>query len=148
MTIGRAIETVDRLRPNRFERVDKIRWLSELDALIWHDLIATHEQNAQCAPPEGWACTDCTGFIGYDEHTDDDTELLAAFPHDNIYQFWLESQIDLNNMEIAKYNNSRAMFNNAYVTYTDWYNRTHMPKQVGGFRFTERRKVLPDALST
>lgn len=149
MTIGMAIETVDRLRPNRFSREDKIRWLSELDALIWQDLISTHEQATACTPREGWGCCDAGAeFVGYDTSTEDNTELLAQFPHDSIYQFWLESQIDLNNMEIGKYNNSRNMFNNAYVTYTDWYNRTHMPKQAGGFRFTERRKVLPDALST
>lgn len=140
MTLGKAIETIDRLKPNMFTQEDKVRWISELDALIWQDLISTHEPSAPCAGGD---------WTGYPDDAEHDTELLVKFPHDNIYIRWLESQIDLHNKEIAKYNNSRAMFNNAYVTYTDWYNRTHMPKQVGGFRFTEgRRAGDKDALSS
>lgn len=154
MTIGEAIAIVDRLRPNRFTRADKVRWLSELDAQVWHDLISTHEQpvhecRAEC---EGWVLEPCDvkkPYPEYNESTADSAELLVKFPHDSIYQRWLESQIDLHNMEITKYNNSRSLFNNAYLTYTDWYNRTHMPKQAGGFRFTEvRRAGEQDALST
>lgn len=161
MNIGKAIETVDRLRPNHFQRVDKVRWLSELDALIWHDLIATHEQPApdrvQICECEGWVPDPCertkpaqkTEFAGYPEDAADDTELLVKFPHDALYLRYLESQIDLHNMEITKYNNSRSLFNSAYLTYTDWYNRTHMPVQAGGFRFTEGRKAGGvDALAT
>ena len=136
MKVMEIIALVDGLRPNRFSNAEKFRWLSDIDGLIHRELLESHE-----GAPE-------SAFAGYAEGVDDDTELLAPFPYDALYRWYLESQIDLNNMEIAKYNNSRAMFNNAYVTYTDWYNRTHMPKQAGGFRFTERRKVLPDALST
>ena len=162
MTINEAISTVDRLRPNRFSREDKVMWLSELDALVWHDLIATHEQIKPCTQMpcrdqcEGWVPDPCDPpkpvpkpYPEYDESTPGDTVLLVKFPHDSIYLRWLESQIDLHNMEITKYNNSRSLFNNAYLTYTDWYNRTHMPKQVSGFRFTEGRKAgEQDALST
>lgn len=160
MTIGKAIEIVDRLKPNKFQRIDKIRWLSELDALIWHDLISTHEQPVKrpCTTEcEGWVPDPCdqtepvrhVGFDGYPEDAPDDTELMVKFPHDTLYLRYLESQIDLNNMEITKYNNSRSLFNNAYLTYTDWYNRTHMPVQAGGFRFTEARRAGDmDALAT
>lgn len=160
MTIGKAIETVDRLRPNHFQRIDKVRWLSEVDALIWHDLIATHEQPVQHVREgecEGWVPDPCdppqhvrhVGIEGYPEDAPDDTELLVKFPHDTLYLRYLESQIDLNNGEITKYNNSRSLFNSAYMTYTDWYNRTHMPAQAGGFKFTEgRRAGEMDALAT
>ena len=151
MTIGKAIETVDRLKPNRFERIDKVRWLSELDALIWHDLVATHHMPAPCAQAfEGWlGVCGSNGFEGYPEDVDDDTELMVRFPHDNLYLRWLESQIDLCNGEITRYNNSRNLFNHAYLTYTDWYNRTYMPVQAGNFRFTEGRKAgEKDALAT
>lgn len=150
MTINEAISTVDRLRPNRFSREDKIRWLGELDAMVWQELVMTHDHPAM-HNGEGWvgeAQIDPV-FPGYKSDTPGDTELLVKFPNDSLYLRWLESQIDLHNAEITKYNNSRAMFNNAYLTYTDWYNRTHMPKQVSGFRFTEGRKAgEKDALSS
>jgi len=138
MTVIEVIGLVDRSRPNRFTAAEKFRWLSDIDGLICRELMDTHEDSPRVGP-----------FLGYTEGVDENTVLLAPFPYDALYRWYLESQIDLHNMEITKYNNSRSLFNNAYLTYTDWYNRTHMPKQVSGFRFTEGRKAgEQDALST
>lgn len=127
MTVKEAIALVDRLKPNRFSEEDKIKWLSEIDGLIVRELVETHENS----PLEGV-------FEGYNK-SDKSTDLIAPYPYDTLYRWYLESQIDLGNMEIDKYNNSKTMFNNAYLTYTDYYNRTHMPKRrTQGFVFTER----------
>lgn len=126
MTVKEVITMVDRLKPNKFSEMDKLRWLSEIDGLIVRELIETHEGS----PLE-------EEFEGYGK-ADMNTDLIAPHPYDSLYRWYLESQIDLGNMEINKYNNSKTMFNNAYLTYTDYYNRTHMPKKrVSGFRFTE-----------
>lgn len=138
MTVIEAIGIVDGTKPNRFTAADKFRWLSDIDGLICRELLDTHEDSPRVGP-----------FAGYAEGVDENTVLIAPFPYDALYRWYLESRIDLNNMEITKYNNSRALFNSAYLTYTDWYNRTHMPRQVSGFRFTEGRKAgEADALST
>ena len=137
MKIKDAIALVDRLKPNKFSVADKVAWLSEIDGLIVRELVETHEN-----PPVNG------DFGGY---TDDnlEVELIAPYPYDILYRWYLESQIDLGNMEINKYNNSRTLFNNAYLTFTDFYNRTHMPKQrVPGFIFTERSGGEKDALSS
>ena len=137
MTVYEAIENVDKIKPNRFSEEEKIKWLSEIDGLIVRELIDTHED-----PPISGE------FKGYSQ-MDMNAELIAPFPYDQLYRWYLESQIDLGNMEINKYNNSRTMFNNAYLTFTDHYNRTHMPKQrVQGFIFTERTGGGKDALSS
>lgn len=129
MTVKEAIALVDRLKPNKFSETDKIKWLSEIDGLIVRELVDTHEDS----PLE-------EEFEGY-RATDKNTELIAPYPYDILYRWYLESQIDLGNMEINKYNNTKTLFNNAYVNYTDYYNRTHMPKRrVRGFRFTEGGK--------
>lgn len=138
MTVNEVIGIVDRSKPNRFTAAEKFRWLSDIDGLICRELLDTHEESGRAGQ-----------FSGYAEGVDENTRLIAPFPYDALYRWYLESQIDLHNMEIAKYNNSRNLFNNAYLTYTDWYNRTHMPKQVSGFRFTEGRKAgEKDALSS
>lgn len=127
MKVNEAIALVDRLKPNKFSQEDKIKWLSEIDGLIVRELVDSHEDS----PIEG-------EFSGY---TDDDMDavLIAPFPYDQLYRWYLECQIDLGNMEINKYNNSKTMFNNAYMTFTDFYNRTHMPIQrVKVFGFTEK----------
>ena len=138
MTVIEVIALVDRSRPNRFTAAEKFRWLSDIDGLICRELLDAHEDSPLIGP-----------FSGYKEGVDENTVLIAPFPYDMLYRWYLESQIDLHNMEITKYNNSRSLFNNAYLTYTDWYNRTHMPKSTGGFRFTEGRKAgETDALSS
>ncbi len=138
MTVIEAITLVDRLRPNRFTAAEKYRWLSDIDGLICRELIETHGDSPLKGP-----------FEGYTEGLDDNAVLIAPFPYDALYRWYLESQIDLCNGEITRYNNSRNLFNHAYLTYTDWYNRTHMPVQAGNFRFTEGRKAgEKDALAT
>lgn len=138
MTAGEAIAFVDKMKPNRFSAEEKFRWLTDIDGMIVRELIETHEDSPLTAP-----------FVGYRPEKDEDTVLIVPAPYDGLYRWYLESQIDLGNMEIAKYNNTKALFNQAYITYTDHYNRTHMPKQRGGFRFTERsRGGEQDALSS
>ena len=43
MTIREAIELVDRLKPNQYGSADKLRWLSELDGVVWHEIWSAHE---------------------------------------------------------------------------------------------------------
>ena len=138
MTVIEAIALVDRLKPNKFTEADKVKWLSDIDGLIVRELVDTHENR----PLEG-------NFEGYiDLVSSGEKELIAPYPYDILYRWYLESQIDLGNMEIAKYNNSKTLFNNAYSTFTDHYNRTHMPRQqVSGFTFTAGRREK-DARST
>ena len=135
MKAGEAIALVDKLKPNKFSAEEKYRWLTDIDGMIVRELIETHEYS----PLEG-------GFAGYSPDTDAETELLVPAPYDILYRWYLESQIDLGNMEIGKYNNTKSLFNSAYLTFTDYWNRTHMPKSKGGFRFTERREY--NALSS
>ena len=138
MTVTEAIALVDKMKPNRFSIEEKFRWLTDIDGMIVRELIETHENSPLTEP-----------FDGYISGRDDDAVLIAPAPYDSLYRWYLESQIDLGNMEIAKYNNSRNLFNQAYLTFTDHYNRTHMPRQRGGFRFSQRRKGgEQDALSS
>lgn len=127
MKISEIIAMVDRLKPNYHTADDKVKWLEDIDGMIVRELIDTHEDSPLNGP-----------FEGYDADKDMAKELLVPAPYDVLYRYWLESQIDLANMELGKYNNSRNLFNAAYVTYTDHYNRTHMPRRKSGFSFTQR----------
>ena len=105
MTIMEAITRFDALKPNAFSLEDKKRWIATLEGTIEREIIDTHE-NAE--KPEG-------------------EELLATHPYDEVYIRYLEMQADYSNGELAKYNNSSALFNNAYSAFARYYNRTHMP---------------------
>ena len=113
MTIREAIDTADRLKPNQYDYDTKVQWLSNLDGMIFREVIKTHDQQ----PVEM--------FHGY-EKADSDTPLLIPFPYDDdVYVSYLHSQIDKANGETAKYNASATQFNAAYIRFQDWYGRTH-----------------------
>lgn len=119
MKIKDALERIDGLRPNTYRDSEKIAWLSALDARIHKEVLMTHEHTQ---PEES--------FTGYTTQTDRDTELLACFPYDTLYLYYLESQMDYSNGEMGKFNNSAAMFNSAYAEYANYINRTRLP--IGG----------------
>lgn len=167
MTIQKALDRVDLLKPNKQPKAMKIAWLSELDGLIWKEIVSQHRLGNGGRPvnkteivasvypayrdqvwepgtteaemAEAWYAEhpyisrdEDTGemvYTGYDEDTDPGTELIAPFPYDEIYGYYLMAQVDLQNQEITKYNNDKALFNHAYDMLSDYWTRTHMPKQ-------------------
>lgn len=122
MTIMEVIHRIDELKPNNYTRDEKIAWLSTLDGLIKSEIIDTHEDGEKIV------------FDGYNDN-DTNTTLLVPEPYDVLYLRWIEAQIDYTNGEYGKYNNSLAAFNDAYEHFERYYNRSHMPKSKGRFRF-------------
>jgi hypothetical protein len=116
MTIIEAINRIDILKPNTYAQETKVYWLSKLDGIIFDKIIKTHEG------------AEIEEFKGYDAETPIDTKLIVSAPYDDIYIKWLEAQIDYANREYDKYNNSIMAYNEVYVEFERYYNRTHMPK--------------------
>lgn len=151
MTIQEAMDRVDEMKPNKQSQTLKVRWLSELDGIIWRELEKTHRgaygtpgerppwENEDGSIDPYWNIQEGSGnstqpaeeseFTGYDNITDWETELKAPFPYDEIYPFWLMVKIDLQNMEWDKYENDRQLFNGAWANLSSWWTRTHMPNQ-------------------
>lgn len=125
MTIKEAVELADRLSPNQYPISMKIHWLSKLDGRTYRELIATHANPA------------IDSFDGYVPDSGQDTELLIEEPYDeDVYNYYLQAKIALENGEISKYNTMIIMYNTAFLAYSGYYNRTHMPLPSGQhFRF-------------
>ena len=119
MTIAEALAMVDALKPSKWTSTQKIKWLSDADSAIFDEIISTHEADD----------TTPTSFVGYTSETETSTVLLAPAPYDQLYRWYLESQIDLSNMELGKYNNSAALYTAAYQSFAAYYNRKHIPLQ-------------------
>ena len=118
MTIREALETVDRLKPNQYGSADKLRWLSELDGIVYRDIICTHEHEKEPEP-----------FTGYGEDVDLETQLLIPWPYDEIYRWYLGMKICDANGETTKYANEAAKYNSYNQGYFNAYNQAYMPKQ-------------------
>ena len=108
----------DQMKPNMMPREMKIRFLQELDQMIYEEILLKHEHTQEEeTKPE------------YDSDTDPGTELLVPDTYAMVYVYWLMSKIDMQNLEMDKYNNDRALFEHAYAEMHDWWNRTRMPVQ-------------------
>lgn len=146
MTIEQAIDRADRLRPNQFSVTEKVRWLSELDAQVYSEVLLMAEENwkfktyientedengnvIQTKEIEDTSTlVPAFDFDGYDETTPLDTPLLIEDIYANVYVDYLISKFDYANREYASYNNSALVFNNQYQSYTVWYRRNHKPR--------------------
>lgn len=130
MTIVEVLRKVDMLKPNRFTKEQKIGWLDEIERQLWFDVVSTHENPMGIMQRK------------YDVNSDPDIVLIAPPPYDEVYTLYLQCQIDLGNMEIAKYNNDKTLFNNALMSFRDYWNRTFMPcERAHCFAFDERRRL-------
>ena len=123
MNIQEALDLADQMKPNMMSRQVKIAFLQELDQLIYKEILLKHVHT-----PEEEVLPE------YESDDTGSTELLVPDPYGTeMYMAWLMSKIDLLNQEIDKYNNDRAMFENAYDTMSDWWTRTRMPLQAMPF---------------
>lgn len=152
MTLNSAITRVDKLKPNQYETVDKIRWLEELDGDIRREIIETHEGGAQFIasrnPADGALSTSeidtaTTGGTdtadvavpfpwGDGERSEDirvvgGLNLFAPEPYSRLYEYYLEMQVARYNGESVLLSNATAQFEEAYASWRRFYNRTHMP---------------------
>lgn len=121
MTVQEALDITDEMKPNMMSETLKLRYLTEIEDLIWDEIISKHED-----APEGIEEKPTYS----DLETEGDTELIIEDPYSMVYVYWLMSKIDIQNQEDARYNIDRAHFENAYETMSDWWTRNHMPKQV------------------
>ena len=148
MTIQEALDMIDMIKPNMVPPEAKVRWLGDLDGMLWREVVLAHEHGeapARPKPPsvdpfdrkpmhtmqderqEGHEAEH--SLPDYDMVTDLGTQLLAPHPYSKMYPLYLAQQIDLANAEIEKYNNDSALFQTAFNDYNAWYTRTHMPRQ-------------------
>lgn len=123
MRIVDAISRVDALYFNTFSNDEKVAWLAKLDGLILEQVIAAHEGAEKVC------------FSGYDPLGDLQTRLLVDAPYDEMYIPWLQAQMELALRETEGYNAAITTFNAEYGAFVNSYNRSHMPKSHGIFRY-------------
>ena len=119
MTIQAVIDAIDELKPNMIPARQKIAWLSELDGKVFREVLMTHE-----GMPAG------IEFKGYDQDERPDTVLLIPDDYAEVYQHYLAAEIDNVQRETNEYTKNMMRFNASWQTFCDYWNRTHMPRQI------------------
>lgn len=125
MTVQEAIDYVDKMRPNQFDTETKVEWLSKLDGQIFREVVLTHEGFLPHQEAPRYVC----------DHME--ARLLVPCPYDEeVYGYYLMARIDKENAEFNRYNQDITMYNNAYLRFQNFYNRTHTPlPRHSQFRF-------------
>lgn len=110
-TINLAIQSAMKLHPDSIDDATKCRWISELDGKIMRETM--HQ----------------SGFEGYKFPQDADKKLLVESPYDNIYELYIIAMGDFFSGELASYNASAVLFEQAYSEFRKSYLRNNMPPQ-------------------
>ena len=101
--------------PNQYTTAEKRRWLLQAEGFVVREVHQPHAGGEEAQVPP--------------EDTGEDTVLLVQPPYDELYRHYVEAQIHYANGEMERYNNDCAAWNNALLTYRDFWCRSHMPRQ-------------------
>lgn len=122
MTVAGMLEQYNMERPNSIEDSVKKEFLRKCEANIIDNVILLYEPAVGERTEEEWQ-----------EHLDTfdyDTELLLGEPYDDIYIYFIDQRICLNNNDKARYNVATRLFDNMFLAYKQKYNREHYPRQT------------------
>lgn len=109
------IARVDENRPNAFSSATKMKWISDLDGKIAADVFLmdiAQIRELEYRHPDGL-----------------EQEPLVTFPHDDIYDLWLEAKIDAANGEYNRYQNTMQLYNESYGNFVRWFASVYEPAQ-------------------
>lgn len=130
MTVSEAIGLLDSYRPNLYSESDKVKWLSMLDEIVFLEIFKTHHipDHEEDEFPEYRIPS--PDDPDYDQKYADlmATTLIVPEPYaEDVYINYLESRVDKENAEIAKYNIDVSLFNQGYMAFADFMNRKYRP---------------------
>lgn len=131
MTVGKAIETADALRPNNgFDRELKLMWLRQADAGLRKSVVDKSDTED----------FDAVGAdVLYDREEEllrQDAELLLPQPYDTAYYpHFLAGQMDVALGETERYANEMQIVNEVQQDFAAWCRRRYMPKTVTKWRY-------------
>lgn len=111
MTATDIIERTDVLFPNVFPFPMKARWLFRLDKEISLDFLSRYGEEKEL--PES-------------EMQSPQRELLLGEEFSDIYISYLTMKMELHSGNITGYLNCASLYNSAYLSFMEYFNRTHL----------------------
>ena len=117
MNVMEILAEVDMKYPNDVDQVHKWSWITTLEKQLLDECLMTHEISAE----EQQKAAEIARMKALDR----DYEPLAQPPYYEVYVHFLGMQIALVNTDTDQYDNEQTLYNNALLTYKNWFNRTH-----------------------
>ena len=110
MTVKALLDRADTIFPNVCPFALKSFWLYELDKQIYTDFL---EPYGIFADPES------------EDSSCADRELLIADGFSGVYLYYVFMQLELMSGNITGYQNQAGLFNRAYMSFMNFFNRNH-----------------------
>lgn len=120
MQIKELFARIDEVMANDWSKELKIAWLNEIERQVIDEVFATHEMSQEDVMR-------AAAFTGYTVATPEDTILLVRDPYSALYQYYLEAQIARANGDSTQQKDATTLFDNMYLTYRRYINRTCRP---------------------
>jgi len=132
MTVAGIIQQYNAERPNSIDDELKVGWLRKVEQMIISEVITQHEHDLNDTSKMSMSVSGSTLFIqnagDLTEHIASfgmDTELLVPEPYDDLYLYYLDQRIAYNNNDTRRYNAAATQYNNALLTYQQYFNRSY-----------------------
>ena len=122
MQIKDVLARVDEVKANDWSKELKLSWLSEIEHQVKAEVFDTHYMNEKDTAR-------AAAFAGYNAETPEETELLVPEPYSTLYQYYIEAQIARADGDKSQNHDATPLFDNMYLTYRRYVNRTQMPKK-------------------
>ena len=115
MKIVEILNEIKKMRPDcAIDNQDALKLFNIVDKRVHDEVIATHDMPEQ-------------DYV----HSSVDEEALIPDEHSGIYILYVFTHYDLVRSETRRYENDSIAYNAAWSHYSDYINRTYMPKQKG-----------------
>ena len=137
MTVAGLIEQFNAERPNDIADEVKVGWLKKCEQMIINEILVSHKHDLEDEDRIVLGVSGSTLVItppgSFEKHIDNfdmDTIPLVPEPYDDLYLRYLDQRIAWNNNDMKRYNVAITAYNNAYLAYQQYFNRTYITKKT------------------
>ena len=132
MKAAGIIEQFNTERPNQIDDSLKLGWLRKCEQMIINEVLIRHEHDLESEDKISLTVSGSTLKVvsagTFTEHIDSfdmDSEMLVQEPYDDLYIYYLDTRVALQNNDTKRYNVANAQYNNAYYAFQQYFNRTN-----------------------
>ena len=146
MTVSELIQQYDAERANSVQNDLKLLWLRKIEKQAEVEVFSKYDgykdseikREGLWVDRDGglhlpsWMYVDDDGTLHITNEMEDeeftlDSELAIPDPYTDVYFYYLDQRIAYNNNDSRRYNVATEAFNNAYLAFQQFYNRSHQP---------------------
>lgn len=117
MTIDEMLTEIDRKHPNNVDHAYKWGKITQMEKFLLDECLKTHQISTEEAEKAAEIASMETLEAGY--------EPLAQPPYHDLYIHYVAAEIAAINADTDNYQNESTLYNNALLTYKNYFNRTH-----------------------